>query len=374
MLEQSFRREEPDLEAGIPILEGPILVVDDEEPIRDELTGYLGDKGYRCAAASNASQAMEIIRNDPDVCIVLCDIRMPGQDGLQMLTAIRGEVAREIAFIVLTGHGGKDEAIRALRLGAEDFLEKPLDLRHLLHAIERAQEMLALKRSQQLTQESLAAEVALKTASIRRLIREVEIAYEEVLDILALAADFKDEETGNHIRRVGLYARFLAAQLGWPKDRQRIIELAAPLHDVGKIGTPDHILQKQGELEEFEAAVIHQHAEIGAKILSHSSDKVLACAANIAAGHHERWDGTGYPAGLAGNAIPIEARITAIGDVYDALRSTRPYKPALGHDEAVSIMINGDDSTRPQHFDPDLLALFARYHGRFDEIYESLAD
>lgn len=351
-----------------------LLVVDDEDASREEMVEYLSENGYDCVEASGSSAALEIIRQDRGVAIVVSDLKMPGQDGLELLSAAKAEADRDLEVILVTGYGGTKEAIDALRLGAQDYLEKPVDLRRLFHVIQRTDELLNLRRSQRLSQESLEAEVEAKTARVRLLTMNLEDAYTEALACLAIAAEFKDPETGNHIKRIGAYARLIAAELGWPEQRQWQIQLAAPLHDVGKIGTPDNILLKRGKLTPEEVVVMKQHAEIGHRVLSGSHDAVMKCAANIAYGHHERWDGNGYPRGLRGTEIPIEARITTLGDIYDALRSERPYKPAFDHEKAASIILHGDGRTMPEHFDPELLEIFRRNPDKFADIFDSLSD
>ncbi len=351
-----------------------VLIVDDEEPIRRELVEHLTRKGYDCEEASGVGPALAALHRNADPTIVLTDIKMPGRDGLELLTTAKAEVEQDIEFVIMTGHGGVDEAIGALRLGAQDFLQKPIDLKHLLHVVERADRMLYLRRSERLFQESLKAEVAAKTAEVRSLLEDLESAYRESLDLLALAAEYKDPETGSHIRRIGAYSRFMASELGWPAKRQEFIELAAPLHDVGKIGTADAVLLKTGKLSPGEVVVMKEHAEIGHRILSRSQHPVLRMAANIAWCHHERWDGSGYPRGLEGEEIPIEARIVAVADIYDALRSERPYKPAFEHQKARAIMLDGDGRTRPEHFDPGLLEIFRAKSEEFARLFDRLAD
>ncbi len=346
-----------------------ILIVDDNASIREELVEYLGRKGYDCVEASGVGPALEALHGDQDIGVVLTDLSMPGRDGLELITTAQSEIGREFEFIVLTGHGGKDEAIGALRLGAQDFLEKPVNLKHLLHVVQRSERMVRLLRAERLFKKSLLAEVDAKTAELRALYADLETAYEEALGLLADAAEYKDPETGSHIKRIGSYARVIATELGWSSERQTVIELAAPMHDVGKIGTPDAVLLKPGKLDADEFVVMKQHAEIGHSILSRSNHPVMRCAANIAWAHHERWDGGGYPRGLRGDEIPIEARIVALADIYDALRSERPYKSAFDHETTCRIILEGDGRTMPEHFDPVLHDIFRNISGSFDAIF-----
>lgn len=208
----------------------------------------------------------------------------------------------------------------------------------------------------------------------RRRAREVQAAYFEAVRRLVVAAEYKDEETANHIQRISHYARTLALELGWSEAQAVLIFDAAPMHDVGKIGVPDAILLKQGPLTPEEWTIMKRHPEIGESILAGSRSPLLAMAAEIAAGHHERYDGTGYPKGVKGDATPLPARIVMLCDVYDALRSRRPYKPAFDHAKSCEIILNGDGRTRPEHFDPRLLEIFARTKDRFGAIYDELRD
>ncbi|HEB26784.1 MAG TPA: response regulator [Porticoccus sp.] len=350
-----------------------ILIVDDETDICDELLECLTNEGYECMTAASGEEGLNLIRDDLEISIVLTDLQMPGRAGLTMIGIAQAELekGRVLEFVVITGHGNTGEAITALKLGVMDFLQKPIDVDHVIHVVRRAEELVLLKRARHHYQEALKADVEAKTVEIRKLHVNLEAAYAEALDCLAAAAEYKDPETGDHIHRVGKYTQLIANELGWSKKRQEMILLAAPLHDVGKIGTPESILLKPGKLSAEEIAIMKQHTEIGHRILSSSTYPVMMMASNIARGHHERWDGSGYPHGLTGAEIPIEARITTLGDVYDALRSARPYKPAFDHKKTLSIMLDGDGRTCPSHFDPELLAIFREKSDEFDSIFHS---
>jgi putative two-component system response regulator len=196
----------------------------------------------------------------------------------------------------------------------------------------------------------------------------------KLFECLAVAAEHKDNETGRHNRRIGRYASILASAMQWPPERCRLIELAASLHDIGKIGIPDDILFKPTPLTLEERVRMEDHTIAGHRILSAARAPVLECAANIARHHHERWDGSGYPFGLRGRAIPFEARIVAVCDVYDAIRSRRPYKPALTHDEACDALLHGDGRTSPDHFDPTVMAAFRRTKAMLDETFHKMGE
>ncbi|WP_316977157.1 HD domain-containing phosphohydrolase [Shumkonia mesophila] len=350
-------------------MERKILVVDDEQPIRLAVTRRLQRLGFDCVQAADGEAAIEAVAKDRQIGVALIDIRMPGKSGLDVIAEIKSNIRSDIGFIVITGHGGFDEAVEALRLGASDFLTKPFSSEQLEGAIRKCLEGICSNEGKLQTQRSLEAEVMEKTERISALAQEVDSARIEALESLAIAAEHRDNDTGEHIRRIGIYAEILALGLGWSEALARKVRLAATLHDIGKIGVPDNILMKPGLLTEAEIATMQAHTRIGHEIVSPSTDEIMKVAATIALSHHERWDGSGYPYNLAGEAIPIEARIAAVCDVYDALRSPRPYKPAMDHRTAVRVILEGDVRTRPQHFDPAVLEVFGNNAHRLAEAY-----
>jgi putative two-component system response regulator len=351
-----------------------ILVVDDEQAIRMAVMRRLKRLGFDCVQAADGDAAVATAANDRQIGVVLVDIRMPGKSGLDVIAEIKSKVRSDIGFIVITGHGGFDEAVEALRLGASDFLSKPFSSEQLEAAIRKCLEGLSSSEGQMQAQRSLEAEIVEKTERITALAHEVDSARIEALETLAIAAEHRDNDTGEHIRRIGVYAEILALGYGWSEAAARKIRLAATLHDIGKIGVPDSILMKPGLLTETEIGTMQAHTSIGHEIVSPSTDEVMKVAATIALSHHERWDGGGYPYKLLGEAIPAEARIAAICDVYDALRSIRPYKPAMDHQAAVKVILEGDARTRPGHFDPALLKVFAEKSHLLAEAYAKRPD
>ena len=351
-----------------------VLVVDDDDNLRAMLVPYLNQHGFPCEGTDGADAALAIIRRDPAISVVLSDIRMPEKSGIDLLAEVRGLEDHEVRFIIMTAHAELDQAIAAVRLGAHDFLEKPFDMARLRQVIEDAQTENRRRRLHRLVDRDLETEVMAKMRENDSLLSELHSANEKAIQHLAIAAEYKDAGTGDHIKRIGRYARVFAENLGWSAERCDTLCAAAALHDIGKIGTPDRILLKRGILDPAETREMQRHCEIGTHILSGSANPVVKCAAVIALGHHECWDGSGYPAGLEGGEIPIEARITAICDVYDALRSARPYKPPLDHATAVSIILDGNGRTRPGHFDPRPLAVFRSNADTFDRIFRRSTD
>ena len=351
-----------------------ILVVDDEQPIRMAVTRRLKRLGFECVQAGDGAAAIEAVAGDPMIGLALIDIRMPGKSGLDVIAEIKSGIRSDIGFIVITGHGGFDEAVEALRLGASDFLTKPFSSDQLEASIRKCLAGISSNEGKLRTQRSLEAEVVEKTERITALAQEVDSARIEALESLAIAAEHRDNDTGEHIRRIGLYAEILAEGLGWPEAAARKIRLAATLHDIGKIGVPDNILMKPGLLTESEIVTMQAHTTIGHEIVSPSTDEIMKIAATIALSHHERWDGSGDPFGLAGEATPMEARIATVCDVYDALRSLRPYKAAMEHQAAVKVILEGDGRTRPHHFDPAVLGVFAANAHRMAEAYDKRPD
>lgn len=354
-----------------------VLIVDDDKAIREELAEFVADLGFFVATAENGEEAIAKFFADDEIVILLSDLMMPGINGLDMLDTILnspGSNKRELRVIYMTGNSDTQSVIRAMHLGAKEFLLKPVDLDLLERHILEAKKSVASARARAASEIMLKEQVTQGEAEITSLHKSIQRAYAEALACLAAAAEFKDPETGRHITRIGEYAAVLAAEIGWDHEWCEMIRLAAPLHDVGKVGMRDAVLLKQGPLDDNEAAHMKMHPENGYKILSESNFPVMKMAARIAWCHHERWDGTGYPRALRGSEIPVEASITTLVDVYDALRSARPYKPAFSHEQVMKIITEGDDRTKPEHFRPDVLDAFKNSADKLAEIFDRLGD
>lgn len=347
-----------------------IMVLDDEPFNCLMVRKHLRSAGYTSIiTSSDASSAIEAIGSQQPA-LLLLDIVMPQITGLEILRLLRASPATEhLPVLILTASTDAETRRTALELGATDFLAKPVDPLELVPRVRNALTSKAF-------QDHLARHAEDLEQIVRRRTAELEASRREVIHCLARAADYRDDVTGRHVVRVGRYAGILARAIGLKPDDVEAIELAAQLHDVGKIGIPDSILHEPGKLssemftimqrhcgfgqrilaplDETDAAKLRSQSELGGGMLSFSSSPILLLAARIAQTHHERWDGTGYPLGLAGSDIPLEGRITAIADVFDALTSARPYKPAFPREKSVAIMQEG----RGTHFDPELLDAF----------------
>jgi len=286
------------------------------------------------------------IGNDPDLIIV--DYMMPAPDGIEFIRRIR-ELPHlaELPMLMVTADHEKEVRYRALEAGANDFLTKPVDR---VEFTSRVKNMLAIRRSYM----AITDRAALLADEVRKATEEIREREREAVFRLARAAEFRDPETGAHIQRMAHYSKLIAAALGLDLAQQELILEAAPMHDVGKLGTPDMILLKPARLSPEEFAVMKRHATIGWEILRGSAAPTLQVAAEIAHTHHEKFDGSGYPRGLAGAEIPLFGRIVAVADVFDALTSARPYKPAWDLDKAWSFI----QTNRGTHFDPQCVDAF----------------
>jgi putative two-component system response regulator len=338
-----------------------VLVVDDAPPVRDLLSRWLRDEGYSCATAASAADAWAHLQQHP-VDLVTLDISMPDGSGLDLLDRIR-QALPDTAAIMLTAEGDTTKAIRALTAGAYGYLIKPIARQELVIQVRNALERRRLVIENREYTHELEDKVREQTRAIR-------MAHEESIHRLVKASLYRDEETGDHIRRTGRYSELLSATLGWDPERVEQIRLAAPMHDIGKIAIPDAILCKPGKLTSAEFAVMKTHAALGARLLAGSQSPVLRMAHQIALGHHERWDGSGYPSGLHGTEIPEVARIVAIVDVYDALSHDRIYRPALPESEVLKILRAG----RGSHFDPELLDVFMSLLPEMRTIAQTVTD
>jgi putative two-component system response regulator len=346
-----------------------ILIVDDEENNRNYLKALLISEGYATIEAADGLAAMDMTAiHEPD--LILLDAMMPVLDGFGVAALLKsGETTKNIPIIMITALDDRDSKIRALRCGVEEFVCKPIDRAELWI---RVRNLLRLKEySDFLSNYShrLEAQVEERTAQLLT-------SHFDSMHSIMRAAEFRDEETGLHIHRIAFYCKELSIMLGMDENFINTIYHASPLHDVGKIGIPDNILLKPGRHTPEEWEIMKTHAALGHSILGHgkSTSPFTQMGAEIALSHHERWCGGGYPNGLVGVKIPLSARIMAISDVYDALRSQRPYKMAFTHTQAVQIITEGDRRTLPGHFDPEILNAFQKMSAHFEAIFAEHAD
>ncbi|NOY63883.1 MAG: response regulator [Nitrospirae bacterium] len=358
-----------------------ILIVDDEEVNIKLLAALCESLGYRTITARNGIEAVDIAtREMPD--LILMDVMMPEMNGFEATERLKSEEStRLIPIIIVTALDSRDDRLKGISIGADDFLTKPVDLEELSL---RVKNHLRLKNYHDLLKNHntiLEKKVAERTSELQNTLqrldrahRKIRFGYMETVYRLTLASEYKDEETGTHIKRVSFYTRELATTLGMDREFVDSIFYASPMHDIGKVGIPDNIIMKPGKLDQEEWEIMKKHTTIGGKILSGSSSPYLKMAKEIALSHHERWDGGGYPEGLKEEEIPLPGRIMNIVDQYDALRSKRPYKPAMEHERVVEIITKGDGRTLPEHFDPNVLDAFIRSKERLREIYETHQD
>ncbi len=336
-----------------------ILIVDDDESTRRLLGRLLESYGYACTLSANANEA-RLHLNEQEFSLILCDVNMPGESGLDLLRHVLREHPLTAAVMV-TGLDDPQLANIALEIGAYGYILKPFESNEVLINVANALRRQRLEIERLNHREKLEQMVLERTAALRQAIsrleraeQEVRLSREETIQRLAIAAEFRDRTTADHIQRMSHYCDLLSRKYGLDKERCELIRIASPMHDIGKIGTPDHVLLKPGKFTPEEFQAITRHTEIGYRILSGSEGELLKIAATIAWTHHEKFDGSGYPRGLAGEAIPLEGRIAAIADVFDALTSRRPYKPAYSVEQTLDIM----RERREKHFDPALLDLF----------------
>jgi response regulator RpfG family c-di-GMP phosphodiesterase len=364
-----------------------ILFVDDEAHFLSDLRRLLRKQRdvWDIHFAQSVDEALDKTHQiNPDV--IVTDVAMPIKTGFDLLRELKSEVrTADIPVIVLTGSGERELKVRALDTGATDLLNKPVIFEDLIARIRNALRLKAY-------QDELKNQNAILDRKVKERTRELEESHRDIAWRLAKAGEYRDEETGNHIVRVGCYCQILAKGLGMDDSKVDMLMLTAPLHDIGKIGIPDAILLKPGKLDADEWEVMRCHSIIGANILKDDPKGIIAflewkqvavsetstfeknpvinMAATIARSHHEKWDGSGYPSELSGEKIPLEGRITAVADVYDALRSVRPYKPAFSEEKTMQIIQEGAGS----HFDPGIVAVFERNLTEFREVYTALSD
>ena len=385
---------------------GRVLAVDDDKINLQLLNTILKGMDFDVLQALNAKVGLEILENEKDIDLIVTDLMMPEMDGYEFTKKVKShpEMAN-IPVIMMTSLGQKKDKIKALESGVDDFLNKPLDKTELTLRVqaflkvkkyndslsnEKKQLELTLSEKENTLVKTLAdlknlsddklfliqllEDESMKLLSAYRQLKETNIQMRnsnlEIIASLATAAEFRDNETGMHIKRVSNYCALIAKKVGLPDDKCEEILNTSPMHDIGKIGIPDIILLKPGSLTPDEWKIMKTHAYIGYTILNGIKSDIMNTAATIAYTHHEKWNGEGYPRGLKKEEIPLEGRICAIADVFDALTSKRVYKDAFSVEKAVDILKEG----RASHFDPDLLDLFIDALDQVVEIKEKYQD
>jgi putative two-component system response regulator len=336
-----------------------VLVVDDEEPLRRGLVRMLTGAGYSCASAASAAEGRAVLAQQ-HVDMVLCDVNMPGENGFGLLRTI-SEEHPEVAVIMVTALADVRAAEPAARYGALGYVLKPFESSEILINVATALTRRARDLRSAAATRALSARVDERTAALEDAVRMLSLSqqtihalHEETVLRLATVAEWRDPCTGTHLRSMSELSGALARAAGLDQQQVDMVRVASLLHDLGKVAVPDSILLKAGPLTVEERVLMQEHSQTGAAMLRGSSVEVLQTGALIALTHHERWDGSGYPRGLAGTEIPIEARIVSIADVYDALSSVRPYKAAWARDRVVATLLAG----RGTQFDPELLDAF----------------
>ncbi len=331
-----------------------ILVVDDEQAISRMIARALDRGGYVCMEAGSAGEALKLLESHA-FDVVITDIRMPGMSGIDLLKSIKADYDADV--IVMTGFTDDYNYESVIMAGASDFVQKPLSFKELSIRLKRVLRMryLLLERdniNRQLKENY--EQLVNYSNQLESAHQELKYAYLDTINRLVAATEYKDEDTGDHIVRISRYCTLIAQKMGLPDETVELIQYASPMHDIGKIGIPDHILLKPDRLTKEEFDIVKNHTTIGAAILEAARSEVLQVSREIALTHHEKYNGRGYPQGLSGSNIPVSGRIVAIADTFDALTSRRPYKDPYPIDVAVDII----RSEKGAHFDPEIADVF----------------
>lgn len=347
------------LSAKVSRLKTPVLVVDDDPLMRKSISRMLSAQGYECAAAADAEAARLVIA-DKHFGLIVTDMNMPGDSGLELMEHVL-QTFPDTAVVMVTGRNEIDLAEAVMEAGAFGYVAKPFDPNQLLITVSNALRRQRLEVENRQYREELRAAVEDRNRSLWETVQDLESLHDELrsanaqtVERLTIAAELRDDETSAHIRRMSRYCGLLALKLGMDEVDAGNLRLASAMHDVGKIGLPDHILGKTRELRPEEFDLMKKHTEIGYRILAGTDNELLETAATIALTHHERLDGTGYPHGLAGEKIPLSGRIASIADTFDALTTNRIYRKAFDLLEALGRMHDACGS----QFDPVVFDAF----------------
>lgn len=347
-----------------------ILVVDDEPINVKLLKANLLSQECEVLTASGGEEALKIIFSN-QIDLILLDVMMPDINGFEVTKRLKAdENTRGIPIILVTSLRDTEDRIKGIESGCDDFLSKPVDKSELVARVQSLLKVKAYYDYMRDYEKKLEAEVSRRTQELQLALKKIEEASLETIYRLSKAAEYKDEGTAVHIQRMSHYAVTVARRLHLSQNTITAILYAAPMHDIGKIGVPDHILLKPGKLDPDEWKIMKQHTIIGGKILEGSKRGFIKLGEIIALTHHEKWDGSGYPKGLKGKQIPLVARIVAIADVFDALTSKRPYREPLTVEEAFNIIKEGKGT----HFDPQVVDVFFESEQEILSIKERFSD
>ena len=347
-----------------------ILVVDDQPQNIELLEAYLFPQGYEIVTATNGEEALGKLSGN-QIDLILLDVMMPGMDGFEVIRRVRqDDTHRLLPIILVTALRETEDRVKGIEAGCDDFISKPIEKMELLARVGSLLKVKAYNDLLSNYRKELESDVKTRTAELKQALEKIKATSLETIYRLSMASEYKDTDTGTHIKRMSRYSAAIARRMGLDTSTVETILYSAPMHDLGKIGIPDHILLKPAMLDPAEWEIMKQHSVIGAKILKNSDAAFIRLGEIIAYSHHEKWDGSGYPRGLKGTEIPIAGRITAIADVFDALTSKRPYKEPFSVEKSLAIIREG----RGSHFDPDVVNAFFGIQDKILTIKEQYGD